>query len=58
MIRKTSVKAPRRKRRKPDEPFDRLVSKIKQRFARVPPQKATALIDEAVRATRKKRGRQ
>lgn len=40
-----------------DEEFERLNEKIRRAFEKVPPKKGTALIDEAVRAARKKRAR-
>lgn len=44
------------KPRKPDE-FEQLAGKVKKAFSKIPPQKGMALIDEAVRAARKKRTR-
>lgn len=44
------------KLRKLDEEFDQLVGEITKRFAKTPPQKGMALVEEAVRAARKKRG--
>ena len=43
------------KLRKLDEEFERLTGGLKKAFAKTPPQKGMALLDEAVRATRKKR---
>ncbi len=57
MNRETSTKTPRRMRRMPDKLFDRVVSKIKQRASKLPPQETMAVIDEAVRAVRNKRDR-
>lgn len=43
------------KLRKLDKEFDRLTAQLKKAFAKVPPGKGMVLIDEAVRAARKKR---
>ncbi len=45
------------KLRKLDEEFERLSGELRKRFAKVPPREAMALIDEAVRASRRKRRR-
>lgn len=45
------------KLRKLDDEFEQLTGKIKKAFANIPPQKGMALVDEAVRAARKKRTR-
>lgn len=45
------------KLRRLDEEFEQLVGEIKKRFAKVPPRKAAMLVDEAVRAARKKSAR-
>ncbi len=45
------------KLRKLDDEFEQLTGKIKKAFAKIPTQKGMALIDEAVRAARKKRTR-
>ncbi|MDO8597650.1 MAG: hypothetical protein Q7R45_13640, partial [Sulfuricaulis sp.] len=45
------------KPRKPDDEFEQLTGRIKKAFSEIPPQKGMALIDEAVRAARKKRTR-
>ena len=44
------------KLRKLDEEFEQLCGDIKKAFTRVPPRTGMALVDEAVRAARKKRG--
>jgi prevent-host-death family protein len=41
------------KLRKLDEEFERLIGGIRKAFAKTPPQKGMALLDEAVRAARK-----
>jgi prevent-host-death family protein len=43
------------KLRKLDEDFDVLTRDLKNAFAKIPVEKGTALIDEAVRAARKKK---
>lgn len=43
------------KLRKLDEEFERLIGGIRKAFAKTPPQKGMAMLDEAVRAARKKR---
>lgn len=45
------------KLRKLDDEFEQLAGKIKKAFANIPAQKGMALVDEAVRAARKKRTR-
>ena len=45
------------KLRKLDEEFEQLCGDIKKTFTRVAPRIGMALVDEAVRAARKKRGR-
>jgi prevent-host-death family protein len=45
------------KLRKLDDEFEQLTGKIKKAFSNIPPQKGMALVDEAVRAARKKRTR-
>jgi len=45
------------KLRKLDEDFEQLTGELKKAFSKIPPQKGVALIDEAVRAARKKRTR-
>lgn len=45
------------KLRKLDEEFEQLCGDIKKAFTRVPSRIGMALVDEAVRAARKKRGR-
>ena len=45
------------KLRKLDEEFERLTGELRKAFAKTPPQKGMALINEAVRAARKKRRR-
>ena len=45
------------KLRKLDAEFEQLCGDIKKAFTRVPPRNGMALVDEAVRAARKKRGR-
>ena len=45
------------KPRKSDDEFEQLTGGIKKAFSKIPPQKGMALIDEAVRAARKKRTR-
>ena len=45
------------KLRKLDADFEQLTGEIKKAFAKLPPRKGLALVDEAVRAARKKRGR-
>lgn len=45
------------KLRKLDEDFEQLTGEFKKAFSKMPPQKGMALIDEAVRAARKKRAR-
>lgn len=57
MNRESSAKTPRRKRRKFDEQFDRVVSKVKQRVSKMPPQETMAIVDEAIRAARNKQDR-
>ncbi len=43
------------KLRKLDEEFEGLIGGIRKAFAKTPPQKGAAMLDEAVRAARKKR---
>lgn len=45
------------KLRKLDDEFEQLTGKIKKAFSKIPPEKGAALVDEAVRAARKKRTR-
>lgn len=45
------------KLRKLDEEFERLTGDLRKAFDKIPPEKGTALIDEAIRAARKKRAR-
>lgn len=45
MNRETSTKIQRRMRRMPDRQFDRVVSKVKQRVFKMPPQETMAIVD-------------